>query len=49
VVESHHTDKSAGQRDGKAYDVGSFTTTLSLVQSKGIKALPAGPAMKPNK
>ncbi len=49
VVETHHSDKSGGERDGKAYDVGSFTTTLSLVQAKGVKALPAPPAMKPNK
>jgi uncharacterized GH25 family protein len=49
VAEVHHTDKTAGERDGKPYDVASFVTTLSLVQAKGIKAVPAGPAAKPNK
>ncbi|MFJ3058108.1 cobalt ABC transporter substrate-binding protein [Herbaspirillum sp. NPDC087042] len=49
VAEVHHTDKSAGERDGHAYDTASFVTTLSLVQSKGLKALPAAPAAKPNK
>ncbi|MBV8624289.1 MAG: cobalt ABC transporter substrate-binding protein [Herbaspirillum sp.] len=49
VAEVHHTDKSAGERDGSAYDTASFVTTLSLVQAKGIKALPAAPAAKPNK
>lgn len=49
VAEVHHTDKSAGERDGKPFDTASFVTTLSLVQAKGIKALPAGPAAKPSK
>lgn len=49
VAEVHHTDKTAGERDGKAYDTASFVTTLSLVQASGIKAVPAGPAAKPNK
>ena len=49
VLEVHHTDKTAGERDGKPYDVASFVTTLSLAQTKGIKAVAAGPAAKPNK
>ncbi len=49
VLEVHHTDKTAGERDGKPYDVASFVTTLSLAQAKGIKAVPAGPAATPNK
>lgn len=49
VAEVHHTDKVSGERDGKAFDVASFVTTLSLVQPKGVKALPAGPVAKPNK
>ncbi|ADJ64730.1 MULTISPECIES: cobalt ABC transporter substrate-binding protein [Herbaspirillum] len=49
VAEVHHTDKTAGERDGKPYDTASFVTTLSLVQAKGMKALPAAPAAKPNK
>jgi hypothetical protein len=49
VVEAHYTDKTAGERDGKAYDVASFVTTLSLIEHKGLPSLPAPPAMKPNK
>lgn len=49
VLEVHHTDNTAGERDGKPYDVASFVTTLSLAQTKGIKAVAAGPAAKPNK
>lgn len=49
VVEAHHVDKTAGERDGKAYDVASYVTTLSLSTNKGIKAVPAGPAATPNK
>ncbi|RBA23551.1 DUF4198 domain-containing protein [Herminiimonas fonticola] len=49
VLEVHHTDKTAGERDGKPYDVASFVTTLSLAQTKGIKAVAAGPAATPNK
>jgi hypothetical protein len=49
VAEVHHTDKTAGERDGKPYDIASFVTTLSLIQPKGLKALPAAPAATPNK
>lgn len=49
ILEVHHTDKTAGERDGKPYDVASFVTTLSLAQAKGIKPVPAGPAATPNK
>lgn len=49
VLEVHHTDKTAGERNGKPYDVASFVTTLSLAQAKGIKAVAASPAATPNK
>lgn len=49
VLEVHHTDKTAGERDGKPYDVASYVTTLSLAQSKGIKAVAASPTATPNK
>lgn len=47
VLEAHHTDKTAGERDGKPYDVASFVTTLSLTQATGIKAVAAAPATTP--
>jgi len=49
VLEVHHSDKTAGERNGAAYDSASFVTTLSLVQPTGVKALPAPPAATPNK
>lgn len=49
VAEVHHNDKVTGERDGKPFDAASFVTTLSLVQAKGIKAVAAPPAAKPNK
>jgi len=49
VVEAHHIDKTAGERDGKPYDVASFVTSLTVAQTKGIKALPTPPAATPNK
>jgi hypothetical protein len=49
VLEGHHTDKTAGERNGKPYDTASFVTSLSFVQPKGVAALPAGPAAAPNK
>lgn len=49
VVEAHHVDKTAGERDGKPYDVASYVTTLTLSKNQGVKALPAGPAATPNK
>lgn len=49
VLEVHHTDKTAGERHGKTYDVASYVTTLSFVQPKGAVPIPAGPAAAPNK
>jgi uncharacterized GH25 family protein len=49
VLEAHHTDKTAGQRDGKPYDVASYVTTMSMVQDKGAAALAPPPAAKPNR
>lgn len=48
VLEAHHTDKTAGQRDGKPYDVANYVTTMSMVQSTGATAIAAPPAAKPN-
>lgn len=49
VLEAHHIDKTAGERDGKAYDIASYVTTLTISKAKGIKPVPAGPAAAPNK
>ncbi|MDM5180471.1 DUF4198 domain-containing protein [Massilia sp. DJPM01] len=48
VLEAHHTDKTAGQRDGKPYDVATYVTTMSMVQTAGAAAIAAPPAAKPN-
>lgn len=48
VVEAHHTDKTAGERDGKPYDIASFVTSLTLTQAKGIKAVPAAAVTEPS-
>src|SRR5450830_1513185 len=48
VVEAHHTDKTAGERDGKPYDIASFVTSLTLTQTKGIKAVPAAAVTEPS-
>jgi hypothetical protein len=48
VLEAHHTDKTAGQRDGKPYDTASYVTTMSMVQTTGAAAVAAPPAAKPN-
>ena len=49
VLEVHHEDKTAGERNGKKYDNASFVTTLSLVQAQGVAPLPAAPAVPPGK
>jgi uncharacterized GH25 family protein len=49
VLEAQHSDKSAGERHGKSYDVASYVTTLSFVQLTGSAPLPAGSAVRPNK
>ncbi|MDQ1921472.1 DUF4198 domain-containing protein [Massilia pseudoviolaceinigra] len=48
VLEARHTDKTAGQRDGKPYDVATYVTTMSMVQTAGATAIAAPPAAKPN-
>ncbi|QOT79128.1 DUF4198 domain-containing protein [Cupriavidus basilensis] len=49
VLEVHHVDKTAGERNGKPYDIASYVTTLSLTQGDGLPAVPAVPAATPNK
>lgn len=44
VLEVHHTDNTAGQRNGEDYAKAMFVTTLSLVQPQGVAPLPAPPA-----
>ena len=41
VIEAVHDDKTAGVRDGKPYDIASYSTSLSFAQKDGIAALPA--------
>ena len=48
VLETEHTDKTAGERAGLQYATSSYTTSLSVVQPKGIAAVAAGPAMAPS-
>ncbi|NUA27718.1 cobalt ABC transporter substrate-binding protein [Cupriavidus basilensis] len=49
VLEVRHVDKTAGERNGKPYDIASYVTTLSLTQGDGLPAVPAVPAAAPNK
>jgi len=48
VLETAHTDKTAGERAGLQYASASHTTSLTVVQPKGIAAVAAGPAMAPS-
>lgn len=48
VLEAHHTDKTAGERAGVQYASASHTTSLTVVQTKGIAAVAAGPALAPS-
>ena len=48
VLETEHTDKTAGERAGLQYASASHTTSLTVVQPKGIAAVAAGPAMAPS-
>jgi hypothetical protein len=43
VLEVHHLDKTAGSRNGEAYDIASFVTSLSFDKLDGIEALPPVP------
>jgi len=47
VLETKHTDKTGGERAGKAYASASYVTSLTVSQPKGLAALPAGPVMAP--
>lgn len=47
ALEVKHTDKSGGQRDGQAWDVGMFVTTLSFNVVQGMEAPPLPPPAKP--
>jgi len=49
VIEAHHQDSAAGERDGKPYDNASYVTALSFKHVAGAPALPAGPAAAPGK
>jgi uncharacterized GH25 family protein len=48
VLETHHTDPTAGERAGLQYASASHTTSLTVVQPKGIAAVAAGPVMAPS-
>ncbi|MEW7850651.1 DUF4198 domain-containing protein [Massilia aurea] len=48
VLETAHTDKTAGERAGLQYASASHTTSLTVVQPKGIAAVAAGPVMAPS-
>ncbi|MDP3796230.1 MAG: cobalt ABC transporter substrate-binding protein [Polaromonas sp.] len=48
VLEVKHTD-GAGERGAEKYDRASYVTSLTVMQSEGLAALPAAPAATPNK
>ena len=48
VMEVKHLD-TAGERGGEKYDKANYVTSLTLVQAKGLLALPAPPAAVPGK
>lgn len=48
VLEAHHTDKTGGERAGTAYASASHTTSLTVVQPKGVATMAAGPVMAPS-
>lgn len=47
VLETAHTDNTGGERAGVQYASASHTSSLTVVQPKGIAALAAGPALAP--
>lgn len=47
VLETAHTDKTGGERAGVQYASASHTSSLTVVQPKGIAAVAAGPALAP--
>jgi hypothetical protein len=49
VVLVEHTDPTAGERAGAAYDVASYVSTLSFVTKDGVASPQAPPAATPHK
>jgi hypothetical protein len=47
AIEVQHADSTPGERNGKAYDLVNFVTTLSLVVPTGLESLPPPPVRKP--
>jgi uncharacterized GH25 family protein len=48
VLETKHTDKTGGERAGKAYATASYVTSLTVTQPSGVAPFPAGPVMAPS-
>lgn len=48
VLETHHTDETAGERAGLRYATASYTTSLTVMQPSGLAALATGPVMAPS-
>lgn len=48
VLEVKHAG-GAGERGAEKYDRASYVTSLTMMQSEGLAALPASPAVTPNK
>lgn len=49
VLEVRYADKTPGERGGKPYDMLNYMTTLSIMQTDGLKAVPALAPAVPNK
>lgn len=47
VLEAKHTDKTGGERAGKAYATASYVTSLTVSQPKGLAPLPTAAVMVP--
>jgi len=48
VLEASHTDKTGGERAGKAYATATYVTSLTVTQPNGVAPIPAGPALAPS-
>lgn len=48
VLELKHTDKQGGERNGQAWDVAQFVTTLAFSLNQGLEPLPLPPPAKPS-
>ena len=48
VLEAHHTDNTGGERAGLQYASASHTTSLTVMQPKGVATMAAGPVMAPS-